>query len=261
MNGQSLILDGPAIHYLRLDDVSLRVKGRQSAEQRIPLRCLLRVHCFRDPAEGFDTLLMLAERHIPVTFFDRTGRVRGQLYHPQPEPTALALWLEHCYGESPFQTRLDAWLEAQQLALFATLDIHQGPLVERHAFLMAELAHFQRAHPERMDDLISARERLSGLLDAYLSEMLLAHGLPPGGVARGRLYRDLKELLEFWLDGQAHRWLSRLPAPDSGKDVWRLFNAYAGDELSRRIALLLRQLQGFVEAYALEQVPAGSGAA
>lgn len=257
MNGQSLILDGPRIDYLRLDDVSLRVKARQVAECRVPLRNLLRVHCHRDPAGGFDVLLDLASRHIPVTFFDHRGRVRGQLYHPQPEQTALALWLEDCYGESPFQTLLDDWLTAQQMALFATLDIHQGPLVERHAFLMAELAHFLSAHPERRDDLLTAREQLNGLLEAHLSEMLLAFGLPPGGSARGRLYRDLRDMLDFWLDGQTHRWLSRLPSPAEGPAAWRLFYAYAGEEVSRRVGLLLRQLQGFVEAYALEQLPAG----
>ena len=64
MNSQSLIFEGSRIEYLKLDDVSLRVKAVRVSESRIPLRCLLRVHCHNEPAHGFNTLLQLAERHI-----------------------------------------------------------------------------------------------------------------------------------------------------------------------------------------------------
>lgn len=254
MNSQSLIFEGSRIEYLKLDDVSLRVKALRVSESRIPLRCLLRVHCHNEPANGFNTLLQLAERHIPVTFFDRRGHVRAQLYYPQPKPQPLALWLEHCFGEEAFQLQLDNWLASQQMALFANLDIHQGQLVERHAFLMAELAHFYQTYPHRFDEFLETQDQLRQLLLAHLGELLLAYGLPAGGSIRHRIFTELRDMLDFWLDGQVYRWLQRFPAPQTEPDARRKFYSYVNEALNHRVGLLLRQLQAFVEAYGLEQI-------
>lgn len=253
MNLQTLVFDGARVETLKIDDVSLRVKAMHGPENRIPLRCLLRVHCHGEPRAGFLTLVELASRHIPVTFFDRRYQVLAQLYHPRPEPKPLAMWLEHCWEDALFRQQLDQWLANQQYALFGDLEIHQGTLVDRHAFLMLELSRFMSREPDKFSAFQEARAEAGHVLTAHLSEMLLVHGLPPGGSLREQLFRELYDMLDFWLDGQVHRWLGRFTAPVESEAATHRFYSYINKALCHRAGLLLQQLQGFVEAYALEQ--------
>lgn len=255
MTDHSLVLDGGRLEMLRIDDVSLRVRVMGRGDNRVPLRSLVRVHCHGEPATGFSTLLELAGRHIPVTFFDRRGQVKAQLYHPHPQSRPLSLWLEQCLAEQPFLASFDIWLENQQAGLFTQLDIHQGGLVDRHATLMTELSLFLGAHPELRDDFELMQEQLRQHLLAHLGEAMLVHGMPAGSSMRERLFGEFRDMLDFWLDGQAWRWLQRLPAPSASREWSQRFYSFISAELSRRVAVLLKQFQGFVEAYALEQTP------
>ena len=62
-------------------------------------------------------------------------------------------------------------------------------------------------------------------------------------------------MLDFWLDGQAWRWLQRLPSPSASREWSQRFYSFISAELSRRVSVMMKQFQGFVEAYALEQTP------
>jgi hypothetical protein len=107
--------------------------------------------------------------------------------------------------------------------------------------------------PEKFDAFQDARAEAGNLLTAHLGEWLLVHGLPPGGSLRAQLFHELHDMLDFWLDGQVHRWLVRFTAPDENRSASQRFYSYINDALCHRAALLLRQLQGFVESFALEQ--------
>ena len=250
---QSLVLKSAALQRLWLQDNGLRIMPKFSSERRVPLCRLLRVECYGDIGQvkdGFCTLLKIAEQHIPVTFFDSSNQVCAQLYHPCPKTKPLALWLEHCFCEQACQDDYRNWLNNQHYALLAHLHITQGSLPTRQQLLQQQLIVYLKSR--QLDSVFTELyQQGKRMLTVVLGEQLMAHGLAAGTSLRNKLFNDLHDLMEYWIQGDILQWLQRFS--NVNDHLKRDFYSHQYNALSEKITLILTQLQEMLEQYALEQ--------
>lgn len=251
---QSLVLNAEGLHRLWLQDNGLRIIPKFSSERRVPICRLLRVQCYGDMGsvkDGFCSLLKIAKQHIPVTFFDEQGHVCAQLYHPCPQTKPLALWVEHCFCEEACKEDYQNWLDNQHYALFAQLHISQGSLSTRQTFLQKQLTAYLK-HLQLDILFTELYQQGKRLLIAMLSEQLMKHGLMAGSTVRDRLFRDLQDLMEYWIQGDILQWLQRFN--HASHDLKKEFYSHQNTAIAEKLAILLIQLQEMLEQYALEQL-------
>jgi len=251
---QSVVLKANNLERLWLQDNGLRIKAFFSSEVRVPMCRLLRVQCYGDMShvkDGFCTLLKIANHHIPITFFDEQGTVCAQLYHPCPQTKPLALWIGHCFCEQACQEDYQNWLDNQHYALFAQLHIMQGSLKTRHDFLQKQLiAYLKHRHLDSVfTELYQQGKRL---LICMLGEQLMKHGLAAGTTVRNKLFHDLQDLMEYWIQGDILQWLQRFGEVNTA--LKREFYAHQNTAIAEKLQVLLTQLQEMLEQYALEQL-------
>lgn len=113
MSRRSLLIDTSQLDELRLDGPSLCIRSRGRSRQRFPLRRISQIICIGLPGQGLEALFSAAREGIPVSFFNRRGRIIAQLIHPGALPNPLSHWLEATEYEAPLQTIYDDWLENQ----------------------------------------------------------------------------------------------------------------------------------------------------
>lgn len=250
---QSLVLKSANLQRLWLQDNGLRILPKCSSEVRVPMCRLLRVQCYGDIGlvkDGFCTLLNIAKQHIPVTFFDEQGHVCAQLYHPCPQTKPLALWAEHCFCELACQEDYQNWLHNQHYALFAQLHIRQGGLSTRQDCFQQQLVAYLKHH--HLDSLFTEfYQQGKQLLLCMLGELFMAYGLASGTTVRDKLFHDLQDLMEYWIQGDILHWLQRFG--DASISLKQDFYSHQNTAIAERVQLVLNQLQEMLEQYALEQ--------
>lgn len=89
-------------------------------------------------------------------------------------------------------------------------------------------------------------------LTVVLGEQLMAYGLAAGTSLRNKLFNDLHDLMEYWIQGDILQWLQRFA--EVNDTLKRDFYSHQYNAISEKITLILTQLQEMLEQYALEQL-------
>ncbi|MFA5631706.1 MAG: CRISPR-associated endonuclease Cas1 [Porticoccaceae bacterium] len=173
---RSLLIDSAQLDELKIDGPALCLSSSGKSRQRFPFRRLSQVICIGLPTEGIDTLFATANQGIPVSFFNRRGKIIAQLIHPGALPHPLAHWLEASGSDPLLKEVYQQWLENQLRHTYALIGC-----VARHSRYSAVRAQAQLdklSKQARCKTLLDgAREWFEGLLTARLQVHAVRFGL------------------------------------------------------------------------------------
>lgn len=193
-----LVIDATKLEHLVMDGPALSLCLQNQSRRLFPLRRLARIHVMGQMQCGFDALLHCAEQQIPVAFFNLQGKLRCQLYYPVFENSVLAHWLEHVEFDEQAKDIYNEWLSLQRLHILGKMGCRSGASESRLNQAEVHLHTLFNKHWGHRQ-LLAAREWLSGMLAAHLSQLIVKHGLANQSRGKRRLLEDMLPACEIWL--------------------------------------------------------------
>ncbi len=163
---------------LERDGPALSLKRPWGEQGRVPMRCLSRL-ILRGPAEMEGALVMaLLERGIPVSYLRADGSLLASCLPARGRRTDTRELLEQAAEIGALSTIRSNWLAAEERRLILDLRTSLGLVIHdlrrRTVDLRIHAALQARGGPLGAESMIA---RMRALLEAHLSQLLLAEGL------------------------------------------------------------------------------------
>ncbi|GIX29864.1 MAG: hypothetical protein KatS3mg124_0336 [Porticoccaceae bacterium] len=191
MERRCLIIDSSRLEMLSVDGPALAIRAISRSRQLFPFRKLSALNFIGFPKVGLSALVETAEHGIPVSFFDRKGRLRGQILHPCYQPGPLRNWLEATPADRALMEAYHEWLENIERHTYARVGC-----VAADRKLSAQKAQIQLktlARKRGCANLLEvAPSWLEGILTGLIQSLVAELGLPPTSHRAATLVEDLK---------------------------------------------------------------------
>ncbi len=194
----SLVIDARKLVSMKIDGPALKIVMQDRSPVLFPLRRLRRIHILGVPRDGLEALLVCAENHIPIAFFDGRGRFRCRLHHGETgQPALLDHWFEYVEFDPEVKRGYEEWLTNQIMHAISVLGVSIGANGAKQQLLVDMLRRYCRERLGR-EQFTNALEWLEGLLRFHLEQVIEECGFRQHR-ARTKLINDLKRITDLWV--------------------------------------------------------------